>query len=198
MSGAYSGKDHPFMRILHTSDLHVGRTLSNISLLEDQAAVLNQIADIAHSENVDVVIIAGDLYDRAVPSAEAVALVDRFLVRLVVRDKRKVLAIAGNHDSPERIGFTANILKELDLHLRGTLEDLTPVVINDAHGPVAFHLCRSSSTTRTARSPSTCCRTPRLPSPGSTPATPRAARTRSPTTLTTPRPPVPSATTRPR
>ena len=128
------------MRILHTSDLHVGRTLSNISLLEDQAAVLNQIADIAHSEKVDVVIIAGDLYDRAVPSAEAVALVDRFLVRLVVRDKRKVLAIAGNHDSPERIGFTANILKELDLHLRGTLEDLTPVVINDAHGPVAFHL----------------------------------------------------------
>ena len=128
------------MRILHTSDLHVGRTLGNLSLLEDQAAVLDQIADIASQEKVDVVVIAGDIYDRAVPSAEAVALVDRFLVRLVVHDKRKVLAIAGNHDSPERIGFTANILKELDLHLRGTLDDLSPVVIDDDDGPVAFHL----------------------------------------------------------
>ena len=128
------------MRILHTSDLHVGRTLGNIPLLEDQAAVLGQIADIARAENVDVVVIAGDIYDRAVPSAEAVALVDRFLVRLIVHDERKVLAIAGNHDSPERIGFTANILKELGLHLRGPLDDLSPVVIDDADGPVAFHL----------------------------------------------------------
>ena len=62
------------MRILHTSDLHVGRTLGNLSLLEDQAAVLDQIADIASQEKVDVVVIAGDIYDRAVPSAEAVAL----------------------------------------------------------------------------------------------------------------------------
>jgi exonuclease SbcD len=128
------------MRILHTSDLHVGRTLGNLSLLEDQAAALDQIADIARDEKVDVVVIAGDIYDRAVPSAEAVALVDRFLVRLVVRDGRTVLAIAGNHDSPERIGFTANILKEMNLHLRGTLDDLSPIVINDDHGPVAFHL----------------------------------------------------------
>ena len=128
------------MRILHTSDLHVGRTLGNLSLLEDQAFALDQIADIARAENVDVVVIAGDIYDRAVPSAEAVALVDRFLVRLIVHDERKVLAIAGNHDSPERIGFTANILKELGLHLRGPLDDLSPVVIDDADGSVAFHL----------------------------------------------------------
>ena len=128
------------MRILHTSDLHVGRTLNNIPLLDDQAAILDQIADIARQEDVDVVVIAGDIYDRAAPSGEAVALVDRFLVRLVVRDRRKVLAIAGNHDSPERIGFTARILQELDLHLRGTLADLSPVILEDAHGPVAFHL----------------------------------------------------------
>jgi exonuclease SbcD len=128
------------MRILHTSDLHIGRTLSNISLLEDQETILNQIADIARNEGVDVVVIAGDIYDRAAPSGEAVAVVDRFLVRLVVHDNRKVLAIAGNHDSPERIGFTARILQELGLHLRGPLDDLSPIVIDDAHGPVAFHL----------------------------------------------------------
>ncbi len=128
------------MRILHTSDLHVGRTLGNISFLEDQRAALGQIADIARAENVDVVVLAGDLYDRAVPSAEAVNLVDDFLVRLVVHDKRKVLAIAGNHDSPERIGFTNRIQRELGLHLRGTLADLSPVILHDEHGPVAFHL----------------------------------------------------------
>ena len=128
------------MRILHTSDLHVGRTLNNISFLEDQKVVLGQIADIARAENVDVVVLAGDLYDRAVPSAEAVNLVDDFLVRLVVHDKRKVLAIAGNHDSPERIGFTNRIQRELGLHLRGTLTDLSPVILHDDHGPVAFHL----------------------------------------------------------
>ena len=128
------------MRILHTSDLHVGRTLNNISFLEDQRVALGQIADIARAENVDVVVLAGDLYDRAVPSAEAVNLVDDFLVRLVVHDKRKVLAIAGNHDSPERIGFTNRIQRELGLYLRGTLTDLSPVILNDEHGPVAFHL----------------------------------------------------------
>ena len=128
------------MRILHTSDLHVGRTLGNFSLLDDQRAALGQIADIARHENVDVVVLAGDLYDRAVPSAEAVHVVDDFLVRLVVHEKRKVLAIAGNHDSPERIGFTNRVQREVGLHLRGTLADLSPVILHDEHGPVAFHL----------------------------------------------------------
>ena len=127
------------MKILHTGDWHLGRYLHGVSLLEDQAHVLAQLVDLARSEKVDAVIIAGDVYDRSVPPADAVAVLDDVLSRLVVGAGIPVILIAGNHDSPERIGFGGRIFGKQGLSLRGTLEDLSPVLLADAHGTLAIH-----------------------------------------------------------
>lgn len=127
------------MRILHTADWHLGRTLHGVSLLEDQAHVLDQFVDLARHEQVDAVVIAGDIYDRSLPPADAVALLDEVLARLVVGAGIPVIVIAGNHDSAERIGFGGRIFARQRLILRGTLDDLSPVVLTDANGEVAFH-----------------------------------------------------------
>ena len=128
------------MKILHTADWHLGRYLHGVSLLDDQKHVLNQLVDLACSEEVDVVIIAGDIYDRSVPPADAVRLLDDVLARLVLEAEIPVILIAGNHDSAERIGFGGRIFEKQGLILRGTLIDLSPVVLSDEHGEVAFHL----------------------------------------------------------
>ena len=127
------------MKILHTGDWHLGRYLHGVSLLEDQAHVLAQLVELARSEKVDAVIIAGDVYDRSVPPADAVAVLDDVLSRLVVGAGIPVILIAGNHDSPERIGFGGRIFGKQGLSLRGTLEDLSPVVLTDTHGTLAIH-----------------------------------------------------------
>lgn len=127
------------MRILHTGDWHLGRYLHGVSLLEDQSHALDQFVDLARHLAVDAVVIAGDVYDRSVPPADAVALLDDVLARLVLGAHIPVILIAGNHDSPERIGFGGRILDRQGLHLRGTLDDGSPVVLADDHGAVAFH-----------------------------------------------------------
>jgi exonuclease SbcD len=127
------------MRFLHTADWHLGRYLHGASLLNDQAHVLDQFVDLAVSERVDAVVIAGDVYDRAVPPADAVALLDDVLARLVVGANIPVIVIAGNHDSAERIGFGGRIFERQKLILRGGLDSLRPVVLADKHGEVAFH-----------------------------------------------------------
>jgi exonuclease SbcD len=127
------------MRILHTGDWHLGRYLHGVSLLEDQSHALDQFVDLAKHLAVDTIVIAGDVYDRSVPPADAVALLDDVLARLVVGAGIPVILIAGNHDSPERIGFGGRILGRQGLHLRGTLEDCSPVLLADDHGTVAFH-----------------------------------------------------------
>ena len=91
------------MKILHTSDWHLGKHLENFSRLEEQEAVLKEICDIATLEDVQVVMIAGDLFDTFNPSTEVVELFYRYLKKLTNNGKRAVIAIAGNHDSPERI-----------------------------------------------------------------------------------------------
>lgn len=127
------------MRFLHTADWHLGRYLHGTSLLHDQAHVLDQFVELAKSEHVDAVVIAGDVYDRAVPPAEAVALLDDVLSRLVVGAGIPVIVIAGNHDSAERVGFGSRIFEKHKLILRGKLDELAPVVLQDGHGEVAFH-----------------------------------------------------------
>ncbi len=125
------------MRFLHTSDWHLGKTLCNANLLEDQAHALEQVIAMIKDAKPKAFVIAGDIYDRAVPPKEAVALLDEFLGRVVGELKVPVLMIAGNHDSPERLGFAADFLKPQGLHVVGLLEDEPePVVIGDA----AFHL----------------------------------------------------------
>lgn len=128
------------MRILHTADWHLGRVYHGVSLLEDQAYVLDQLVGLVRSERPDVVLIAGDVYDRSIPPAEAVRLLDETLTRIVVGEHTPVILIAGNHDSPDRLGFGARLLADAGLTIRGLAAvDASPVVLRDRHGEVAFH-----------------------------------------------------------
>jgi len=125
------------LRLLHTADWHLGRTLCGASLLEEQAYLLDQLADIVRQEGVEAVLLAGDVYDRAVPPPEAVRLLDDTLCRLVLGLEVPVVVVAGNHDSPERLSFGARLLAGRRLHVRGAFHPADrPVVLEDAHGPV--------------------------------------------------------------
>lgn len=127
------------MRFLHTADWHLGRSFHQASLVEDQAHVLNQLVELAIRERLDAVVIAGDVYDRAVPPADAVVLLDDVLARLVLGAGIRVVLIAGNHDSPDRVGFGGRVAEKQGLAMRGTLTHLAPVVFDDAFGQVALH-----------------------------------------------------------
>lgn len=127
------------MRVLHTSDWHVGRTFHGRDLLSDQEAVLSGIAETVADERVDVVVVSGDLYDRAVPSGEAVEMCVRVLGR--IREAGAQLVITpGNHDSAARVGAFAEFAAAGGLHLRSRISELhRPVLLDDEHGPVAFY-----------------------------------------------------------
>lgn len=128
------------MRILHTADWHLGRVYHGVSLLEDQAHILNELVSLIRSEKPDALLIAGDVYDRSVPPADAVRLLDDTLTRIVVGEKTPVILIAGNHDSPDRLGFGARLLAEAGLTVRGVVSaETVPVVLRDQHGEVAFY-----------------------------------------------------------
>lgn len=128
------------MRFLHLSDLHIGKRLNEFSLLEDQAYILGQILEITKSEQPDGVLIAGDVYDKAAPSAEAVGLFDDFLTRLS-RSGTAVFLISGNHDSPERIAYGSRILDRCRIYLSPLYEGKTePVILKDEIGEVAVYL----------------------------------------------------------
>lgn len=128
------------MRFIHTSDWHIGRQLHNQSLLEDQAYVLDQIVALAEQHSVDAVIIAGDIYDRSIPPASAVALLDEVLNRLITELGLQVLMIAGNHDGHERLGFAAKQMAASGLHIIGPLQaDLTPIRLASPSGDAYFY-----------------------------------------------------------
>jgi exonuclease SbcD len=127
------------MRVLHTSDWHVGRMFHGRDLLADQEAVLGGLADLVADERIDVVVVSGDLYDRAVPSGEAVAACTRILDRIRAAAARLVIT-PGNHDSAPRLGAFAGFAAAGGLHLRTRIAELDrPVVLEDAHGPVALY-----------------------------------------------------------
>jgi len=129
------------MKFFHTADWHLGKLVQNVSMTEDQEYVLEQLLRDIETEKPDALIIAGDLYDRAVPPPEAVRLLDRTLKRIVLDLKTPVLAIAGNHDSPSRLHFGSELMKAAGLHLAGEFTWPHAVVtLKDAHGPVHFHL----------------------------------------------------------
>ena len=104
------------MKLIHLSDLHIGKRVNEVSMLEDQAYILLQILRIIDDENADAVLIAGDIYDKNVPSAEAVTLFDDFLCRLAKRNI-PTLIISGNHDSPERLAFGNRLLNASGIHI---------------------------------------------------------------------------------
>jgi DNA repair protein SbcD/Mre11 len=129
------------MRILHTADWHLGLSLPGISLYTDQRHILEQIVRIAEEERPDVVIIAGDVYDRSAPPPDAVTLLDWAIGRLVLDLGRKVILIAGNHDSGERLGCFSGLLQQRGLYLFGVPRvPLPSVTVTDVYGPVHFFI----------------------------------------------------------
>lgn len=112
------------MKILHTSDLHIGKIVNEFSMIEDQRHILKQIEKIIEEENIDVLMIAGDIYDRSIPPVEAVELLNNFLSNLTLNKEIKVLAIAGNHDGGERLCFGNQILEKQGLHIVGRDEEI--------------------------------------------------------------------------
>ena len=127
------------MRILHTADWHLGRIFYNVHLTEDQAHVLDQFVTLAREERAELIIIAGDVFDRAVPPPEAVALWDETLTRLVQETKAHIVVIAGNHDSAERLGLNARLLAASRVHLHTKISQTPLIALEDAHGPVHVH-----------------------------------------------------------
>ncbi|MFY9846103.1 MAG: exonuclease subunit SbcD, partial [Trebonia sp.] len=127
------------MRLLHTSDWHLGRSLHKADLREAQERFLDHLVETARAERVDAVLIAGDVYDRAVPPVDAVALCEQALVRL--RDTgARVVVISGNHDSARRLGFSSALIDASGVHLRTRPATLAePVLLRDDHGPVAVY-----------------------------------------------------------
>ena len=127
------------MRLLHTSDWHVGRSLHGTDLLAEQEAVLGALADVVAAESVDVVLVAGDVYDRAVPSADATGVFSRVVDRLL-RAGAQVVLTPGNHDSARRLGTLSEVLAAGGLHVRADTRRLDePVLFRDAHGEVAVY-----------------------------------------------------------
>lgn len=128
------------MKFFHLSDLHLGRRMYEFSLIDDQKFILEELLCLAAEEHPDAVVIAGDIYDRAVPSAEAVELFDSFLTDLAGRHI-PVLAISGNHDSPERIAFGADLMTPSGVFLSPVYNGyVEPVSLSDAFGAVNFYL----------------------------------------------------------
>ena len=128
------------MKFLHLSDLHLGKRVNEVSMLDDQDYILHQILEITDVESPDAVVIAGDIYDKSVPSVEAVTLFDWFLVALAKR-RVPVLLISGNHDSPERLSFGSRLLDASGIHISPVYSgEVRPITLQDEHGPVHFWL----------------------------------------------------------
>lgn len=128
------------MKLIHLSDLHLGKRVNDFPMLEDQAYILDRILEMIDREQPDAVLIAGDVYDKTIPSAEAVALLDDFLVKLADRSLT-VLLISGNHDSPERLSFANRLMERRGVYIAPVYHgEVTPVTLEDACGPVDFWL----------------------------------------------------------
>jgi len=129
------------MKLFHTADWHLGKLVQGVYMTEEQQVVLKQFLEAIDTEKPDAVIIAGDLYDRAVPPTEAVNLLDEILAEIVLKRHTPVLCISGNHDSPGRLNFGSTLMKETGLHIVGQLnKDLKSVTLKDDFGEVEFHL----------------------------------------------------------
>lgn len=128
------------MKIIHLSDLHLGKRLHDYSLIEDQKDILEKIIRIIENEKPDAVLVAGDVYDRSVPNTDAVELFDRFLVELAKR-KQQVFIIGGNHDSLQRLSFANRLIDVTGIHIAGAYSDkITPVTLSDSFGEVNIYM----------------------------------------------------------
>ena len=128
------------MKFIHLSDLHLGKRVNEYSMLEDQKYILTKIINVVDEEKPDGVLIAGDVYDKSVPSAETVSLFDDFLTRLAKRNLQ-VFIISGNHDSPERMSFGSRLMDQSGIHISQVYNGkVTPFAISDEHGNVNVYM----------------------------------------------------------
>lgn len=128
------------MKLIHLSDLHLGKRVNEFSMLDDQAYILTQIINVIDDEKPNVIIISGDVYDKSIPSAEAVELLDSFLVRLSKRELQ-VFVISGNHDSPERIAFGSRLMASSGIHMSPVYNgDVFPFSLADEYGVVKIFM----------------------------------------------------------
>lgn len=128
------------MKIMHLSDLHIGKKVNEYSMLQDQIYILKEILRIIDNEKVETVIIAGDVYDRSLPPNEALELFDEFLYQLSGRNVN-VFVISGNHDSPERISYGGRMMTENKIFLSPVYDgNVKPISLNDDYGEVNFYL----------------------------------------------------------
>ena len=128
------------MKLLHLADLHFGKSVNKISMLDEQRVMCGKIVELAKEHEVDAVLIAGDVYDTRTPSDEAVELLDDFINRLA-EAKKAVFLISGNHDSAEKMDFGRRFFQSHKVFFAGKYKgELKPVVLEDEHGPVNFYL----------------------------------------------------------
>lgn len=128
------------MKFIHTADLHIGKTVNEFSMLAEQKNALNQIVEYAIKKEADAVVIAGDVYDRSIPPAEAVSVFDDFITELEKRDIALII-ISGNHDSPERISFAQKILANRRVYISGTFSGtMEKIEFEDEYGKINFFL----------------------------------------------------------
>lgn len=129
------------MRFIHTADWHIGKLVHGIHMTEDQKYILDKFTEIVKEEKPDAIVIAGDLYDRSIPPVEAVQLLGEVLVELLLKQGTKVIAIAGNHDSPDRVDFGGALMKATGLFISGNFrKDIEKVTLEDQFGKVNFYM----------------------------------------------------------
>lgn len=129
------------MKIIHTGDWHIGKIVNEFSMIDDQRYILNELIKLINLEKPDVLIIAGDIYDRSIPPVEAVDLLNEVFSRILIDNKVKIVAISGNHDSGERVSFGSKILEKEGLYIQGIIEDeIKSIRIDDEEGNVNFYM----------------------------------------------------------
>ena len=127
------------MRLLHTSDWHLGRSFHREGMLDQQASFVDHLVDVVESERVDVVVLSGDVFDRALPPVDAVRVADEAFRRLAA-SRAAFVVTSGNHDSAQRLGFNAGLAESAGVYVRTRADDCDrPVVLEDEHGPVAIY-----------------------------------------------------------
>ncbi|MBB6716050.1 exonuclease SbcCD subunit D [Clostridium gasigenes] len=128
------------MKIFHTADWHIGKLVNGFYMTEDQKFVIDQLFEKIKTEKPDVVLIAGDLYDRSVPPVQAIELLNRIFDKIVRGLKTPIIALAGNHDSNERLNFGSDLLKGSGLYISGNLKrNIEKITLTDEYGPVNFY-----------------------------------------------------------
>lgn len=129
------------MKFIHSADWHLGKVVYQRSMIEDQRFILDKLLEYMKAEEIKVLVIAGDIYDRSIPPAEAISCLNEFLDKAINVYKMTVLIISGNHDSSDRLEFASGIMEKQGLHIVGNLEkEMKKIVLEDEHGPVNFYL----------------------------------------------------------